>query len=339
MNNSNDNRNNTPIILLLGPTASGKTDLAMDLVKEIPAEIISVDSAMVYRGMDIGTGKPNAQQLCDAPHHLINIRDISEPYSAAEFCHDAIRLIHEIQSRNRIPLLVGGSMLYFRALLQGLSPLPSADPNIRAKLLSDAEKFGWKVMHDRLNVLDKEAALRIHPNDPQRIQRALEIYELTGQPQSALWGQPTQPLDNYPFSQHIFVILPEDRKLLHERISKRFHWMLEQGFMDEVQAIYRDIQSLELPLSLPALRAVGYRQALHYLAGDYTYDEMVDRAVASTRQLAKRQITWLRSLFRGEIHENKMNKMDEIIGKKQIHFLDLKNNHFDSLKSMIHCLP
>lgn len=349
-----------PVILLLGPTATGKTDLAIEFAKHIPSEIISVDSAMVYRGLNIGTGKPDASELKETKHHLIDIRDPSEPYSAAEFSLDAIHLIEDIRERGKIPLLVGGTMLYFRALLQGLSPLPSANKSVRAQLLKEAETTGWQAMHDRLKTLDPKAALRIHPNDPQRIQRALEIYEITGQAQSELWDSELWGLENnlsnppnlrktvFDFSPlHIFVILPEDRALLHDRIAKRFHWMLKQGFMAEVEKLYRDIQAGELSMDLPALRSVGYRQALHYLAGDCTYDEMVNRAIAATRQLAKRQITWLRSLFKftETALENRKYCKDDgqeqleqplKLQKEQIHFLDLQNNHLDSLKSMLH---
>lgn len=363
-----------PIILLLGPTASGKTDLAMELHSRIPVEIISVDSAMVYRGMDIGSGKPTPEQLKLAPHHLINIRNPQEPYSAAEFCQDAIQLIHQSRAAQRIPLLVGGSMLYFRALLQGLSPLPSANPEIRVRLSNEAENLGWQAMHYRLSIIDPKAALRIHPNDPQRIQRALEIYEVTGRTQSSFWeesqsGWGLQSLDFHESQDShecksreqnliIFVILPKNRQLLHERIQQRFHRMLEQGFMDEVQVLYQSLQSGNLQLSLPALRSVGYRQALQYLAGECSYDEMVSRAIAATRQLAKRQITWLRSLFktadreeteyREDIKDRTENNTEnqtenqtdngENKVKNRIHFLDIENNHLDSLTSVLHCL-
>lgn len=317
------------IILLMGPTAAGKTDLAIEFAKRIPSEIISVDSAMVYRGMDIGTGKPSAEQLNTVTHHLIDIRDPSEPYSAAEFRNDALKLIPDIQSRNRIPLLVGGTLLYFRSLLEGLSPLPSADPLIRAKLLKEAETLGWKAMHDRLMLVDPTAAQKIHPNDPQRIQRALEVYELTGEPMSSFWQRSAD--DHFLDQAHTkiinFAIMPKDRTLLHERIKRRFHEMLERGLMAEAESLYQRIQNQELDLSLPAMRAVGYRQLFHYLAGEYGYEEMVSRAIAATRQLAKRQLTWLRSL------SNSKNNLS-----MDFHGLDLENNHFDSLKTMIHCV-
>ncbi len=353
-----------PIVLLLGPTATGKTNLAIDFAKQIPSEIISVDSALVYRGMDIGTGKPNVKQLQEVPHHLIDIREPNEPYSAAEFCRDAITLIQEIRTRQRIPLLVGGTMLYFRSLLQGLSPLPSADSNIRSRLLVEAETLGWKAMHDRLKVLDPKAASRIHPNDPQRIQRALEIYELSGQSQSALWevsassgnfgGLFQTHINNKEDKNHldfggslnIFVVFPKNRALLHERIRQRFHQMLQQGLIEEVQTFYQKVQSGDLHLNLPALRAVGYRQALEYLAGEYTYEEMVNRAIAATRQLAKRQMTWLRSLFKNkDMDRDTETGIDintdidtETKKEKRINILDIENNHLDSLKSMVHCL-
>lgn len=356
-----------PILLLLGPTATGKTDLALAFAKHLAlkggafknTEIISVDSAMVYKGMDIGTGKPSQKELAETPHHLIDIRDPSVPYSAAEFARDALHCIQEIRARNHIPLLVGGSMLYFRALLQGLSLLPAADQNIRRKLLEEAERLGWKALHDRLSTIDPEASKEIHPNDPQRIQRALEIYQLTGQTRSELWGsQPssefaTETTETTPslwewaktmessegkaVNIFVFIILPSDRAQLHERIEQRFLKMIDQGFMKEVECLYDRLQNGELQFNLPALRSVGYRQALECLALTYDPAEMVKRAIAATRQLAKRQITWIRSLTNPENPQSALNSRNQK-DSVQIHFLDLKNNHLDSLKSMIHCV-
>lgn len=283
-----------PVIFLMGPTASGKTDLAANLLAHIPAEIISVDSALVYRGMDIGTAKPDAALLARAPHHLINIRDPAEPYSAAEFAADAIPLIADISARGRIPLLVGGTMLYFRVLLDGLGDLPPSDPAVRAAILAEAEQHGWPSLHAQLMAVDPDTATKLHPNHSQRIQRALEVYRLTGVPASQLRGQTgggaVEPIgDDYRIVQ--LGLLSHRRELLHQRIALRFQQMLEQGLVGEVEQLYR---RGDLSVELPSVRAVGYRQVWGYLAGDYGYEEMVARGLAATRQLAKRQLTWLR---------------------------------------------
>lgn len=273
----------------MGPTASGKTDLAVQLVQELPCDIISVDSAMVYRGMDIGTAKPDARTLAIAPHRLIDICDPSEAFSASQFRELALNEINDILSQGRIPLLVGGTMLYFRALEQGLSPLPSADPEVRARIENEADKHGWQVLHDRLTEIDPAAAARIHVNDPQRIQRALEVFELTGEPLSA-WFE--REIDNdLPCRIVKIVIAPEDRAILHQRIEARFHHMLKNGFVEEVEGLYR---RGDLHPDLPSMRAVGYRQVWNYLAGLYDYETMVERGITATRQFAKRQFTWLR---------------------------------------------
>lgn len=280
-----------PIVCLMGPTASGKTDLAVSLVESLPMDIISVDSVMVYRGMDIGSAKPDADTLACAPHRLIDICDPAEAYSAARFRDDAMREVAEITGQGRIPLLVGGTMLYFRALLHGLSMLPSADAEVRARLEAEAEADGWASLHRRLVEVDPKAAARIHPNDPQRIQRALEVYELTGTPLSEL--QQTQQVDQplaYPVIK--LAVAPADRSILHERIAQRFELMLQQGLIDEVEVLR---QRGDLHLDMPALRAVGYRQVWEYLSGSLNYEEMVKRGIIATRQLAKRQFTWLRS--------------------------------------------
>lgn len=278
------------IVCLMGPTASGKTDLAVALVERLPFEIISVDSAMVYKGMDIGTAKPDAATLRKAPHRLIDFLDPAEPYSAARFRDDALREIKDIVAHDRIPLLVGGTMLYFRSLLQGLAELPAADETVRAELLAQAAQSGWPAMHAQLAAVDPASARRIHPNDPQRIQRALEVYRLTGVPLSQWHARSAQHL---PYRAVLFGLLPGDRAVLHARISRRFDLMLEQGLLEEVTTLYA---RGDLDEDKPAIRAVGYRQVWQYLAGEIDRTSMRDKAVATTRQLAKRQLTWLRSM-------------------------------------------
>lgn len=271
----------------MGPTATGKTGIAIRLAQAFPFDIISVDSAMVYRGLDIGSATPTSEELAKAPHRLINLRGPSEPYSAADFCEDALREIKDIIAAGRRPLLVGGTMLYFKALQQGLSPLPKADPAIREALEKEAEAKGWQALHDRLKAIDPVAAARIHPNDPQRLQRALEVYEITGQPLSSLQAQ--SPSHDYEFLN--IGLLPADRDKLREQIAKRFHQMLAEGFIDEVRALY---ERGDLHPDLPAIRAVGYRQVWDYLSGKLAEKEMVEKAIIATGQLAKRQTTWLR---------------------------------------------
>lgn len=279
-----------PAIFLLGPTASGKTDIAVRLVEDLPCEIISVDSAMVYRGMDIGTAKPGAEILARAPHRLIDICDPVEAYSAAQFAQDALREMDEICAKGNIPLLVGGTFLYFRALYEGLSPLPAADPKIRAQLDAEARAVGWSNMHQRLASIDPETSKRIHPNDPQRIQRALEIYELTGETMSSILHRDNP--GELPYNISRLILAPSDRSVLHDRIAIRFNNMLESGLIDEVEQLYR---RGDLHTDLPAIRAVGYRQVWAYLEGELQYDEMIQRGIVATRQFAKRQFTWLRS--------------------------------------------
>jgi tRNA dimethylallyltransferase len=277
------------VILLMGPTASGKTGAAVELVQHLPLEIVSVDSALVYRGMDIGTAKPDTETLRVAPHRLIDIRDPSEVYSAAEFRNDALREMDAIRAHGNTPLLVGGTMLYFRALQQGLSDLPAADTGVRAQLEAEAREKGWQAMHARLRRIDPQSADRIHPNDPQRIQRALEVYELSGLSLSELCAAGRQAPPAYRFLS--IILAPEQREVLHERIRQRFELMLAQGFLDEVRRLRarRDLNP-----GLPSMRAVGYRQAWEYLEGRLSEDEWVERAVIATRQYAKRQLTWLR---------------------------------------------
>lgn len=276
------------IICLLGPTASGKTNLALALTKYLPIEIISVDSALIYRGMDIGTAKPDATILQSVPHHLINTHDPIEAYSAADFCRDVEQLIPAIIARKKIPLLVGGTMLYFRSLWQGLAILPPADPLIRQQIDTRAATEGWETLHNELKKVDPDAAARIHPNDPQRIQRALEVYYITGQPLSSFFTQN----QTTPYAILKLAIAPHDRALLHQRIANRFDQMLNQGFVTEVEALRA---RGDLSLALPSMRAVGYRQVWEYLDGNYDYDTMREKAIVATRQLAKRQLTWLRS--------------------------------------------
>lgn len=273
----------------MGPTASGKTDLAIALRKQFPVDIISVDSALIYRDMDIGTAKPTAEELAQAPHRLIDIRDPSEAYSAADFRADALREMEEIVAKGRIPLLVGGTMLYFKALLEGLSPLPSADPVIRAKIELEAKEHGWQALHDELCRIDPVAGARIHPNDPQRLSRALEVFRISGKTLTELTETKGEPL---PYEVHQFAIAPKERGDLHHRIELRFQKMMDAGFEEEVRALY---DRGDLNPDMPSIRCVGYRQMWDYLAGSCSLDDAVYRGVCATRQLAKRQITWLRS--------------------------------------------
>ncbi|WP_074011912.1 tRNA (adenosine(37)-N6)-dimethylallyltransferase MiaA [Candidatus Sodalis sp. SoCistrobi] len=275
-------------IFLMGPTASGKTALAMALRQHLPVEIISVDSALIYRGMDIGTAKPGADELARAPHRLIDIRDPAEAYSAADFRRDALKEMAEITEAGRIPLLVGGTMLYFKALLEGLSPLPPADPEVRARIEREAETLGWQALHRQLQQIDPIAANRIHPNDPQRLSRALEVFFVSGNTLTELTKISGEAL---AYRVHQFAIAPLDRALLHQRIAQRFHQMLAAGFEHEVSTLFA---RGDLHREMPSLRCVGYRQMWSYLADETDYDDMVFRGICATRQLAKRQMTWLR---------------------------------------------
>ena len=308
------------IIFLMGPTASGKTDLAVRLLEKFPCEIISVDSALVYRGMDIGTAKPDAELLAKAPHHLIDICDPAESYSAARFAEDARSLIQDIENKGKIPLLVGGTGLYFRALQQGLSDLPSADPSIRERLLREAQEIGWAALHSRLATLDPEAAQRINKNDQQRIQRALEVCELTGQPMSVCFGQKNSP--DLPYRVLKLVIAPQDREILRERIAQRFHKMLDAGLIDEVKQLF---QRSDLNLESPAIRSVGYRQVWHYLMGEWDYPQMVERGIIATRQLAKRQLTWLRREQDAQWFDSEALDLTVKISSVVNHFLNNNN--------------
>lgn len=279
------------VISIMGPTASGKTGLAIDLLDLINGEIISVDSALVYRGMDIGSAKPTLQEQSRAPHRLIDIRDPAEPYSAADFCHDAKQEIEDILSQGKTPILVGGTMLYFKALIEGLSDLPEADPEIRAEIEGQAKAFGWPSIHAELKRVDPVSADKIHPNHSQRLSRALEVYKITGQPLSSFHGHLVGGVgDKYDWAH--FALAPQRRKILHDRIALRFKAMLQQGFLEEMRGL---IDRGDLHPDLPSMRSVGYRQAWDYLQGKCSYDEMVEQGIVATRRLAKRQLTWLRA--------------------------------------------
>ena len=289
-----------PAIFLMGPTAAGKTDLAIELTKVLPCELISVDSALVYRGMDIGTAKPSKALLAEHPHRLIDILDPAEAYSAADFRRDALEAMADITSRGKIPLLVGGTMLYYKALLDGLAQMPAADPQVRADIEQEAARLGWQALHDQLAAVDPVSAARIHPNDPQRLSRALEVYRVSGQSMTAhrerQSAQSTEAAASgrgqLPYTVANLAIAPANRQVLHERIAQRFTQMLEQGFVDEVIALR---SRGDLHAGLPSIRAVGYRQVWDHLDGKLTFTEMQERGIIATRQLAKRQFTWLRS--------------------------------------------
>ncbi|HEY5798979.1 MAG TPA: tRNA (adenosine(37)-N6)-dimethylallyltransferase MiaA [Burkholderiaceae bacterium] len=282
-------------VAIMGPTASGKTASALAIARELPCEIISVDSALVYRGMDIGTAKPTKEEQAQAPHHLIDILDPLDSYSVAQFCLDATRLVGEITARGRLPLLVGGTMLYFKGLADGLDELPQADSALRARLDAEAAQFGMPALHARLATLDPVTAARLDPNDSQRIQRALEVCELTGQPMSALFAQ--RAPHALPFELLSFALEPSDRSVLHTRIAQRFDLMLDgsQGttLLDEMEVLRR---RGDLHPGLPSMRCVGYRQAWEFFDGLYDLPAMREKGIAATRQLAKRQLTWLRSM-------------------------------------------
>jgi tRNA dimethylallyltransferase len=278
-----------PVVFLMGPTASGKSEFALALADSLPGEIISVDSAKVYCGMDIGTAKPNLALRQRYPHHLIDILDPLETYSAGRFYSDALALMKAVYERGRIPLLVGGTMLYFHALEHGISPLPPADLEIRAALEREAAEKGLRALHLRLAKVDPVAAQRIHSNDPQRIQRALEVFELTGKPLSELIATGQEP--DLPYRVIKLILIPRERAILHARIERRFRAMLEAGFLEEVKRLFA---RPELTIELPSIRAVGYRQAWLYLQGRLSFPAMVERALTATRQMAKRQLTWLR---------------------------------------------
>lgn len=272
----------------MGPTASGKTDLAIRLRQTLPVEVISVDSALIYKGMDIGTAKPSPSELSAAPHRLIDILDPTESYSVMNFREDALREMADITSQGKIPLLVGGTMLYYKALLDGLSPLPSANPTIRAEIEAKATQFGWQALHTELLNIDPVAGKRINPNDSQRINRALEVFYISGKTMTELTEQQGEAI---PYRIMQFAIAPQDRTVLHQRIEQRFHKMMKLGFEQEVRKLFA---RGDLHIELPSIRCVGYRQMWEYLEGKISLDEAIFKGICATRQLAKRQITWLR---------------------------------------------
>lgn len=298
-------------INIMGPTASGKTALAIALTKKLPCEIISVDSALIYKGMNVGTAKPTEQELAEAPHRLIDILDPADSYSVAEFRRDALREMADITSRGNIPILVGGTMLYFKSLVDGIAELPASVPEIRKQIENEAKEKGWEVLHAELQRVDPESAQRIHPNDPQRLGRALEVYRISGLSMTSLMQSNSEPAP-YQFLQ--FAISPKERAVLHEIIAKRFGLMLQAGLEKEVSNL---MARGDLHLDLPSMRCVGYRQMWQYLSGELNLQEMQEKAVAATRQLAKRQLTWLR-------------------GWQHVTWLDTFDS--DNVKSVLNCI-
>ena len=294
-------------IALMGPTASGKSALALEWAERLGGEIVSVDSALVYRGLDIGAAKPDAAERARVPHHLLDLRDPWQAYSAAEFANDARVAVDAIVARGKLPILAGGTSLYFHALLHGLSPMPEADPGLRAAITQEAAQRGWPALHAELATVDPVAAARIHVTDPQRIQRALEVWRASGRPISEWQRERRQP--SLPLRVLKLVLAPRERSVLHERIAHRFDAMLAAGFLDEVRCLRAlpQLGGIAQPLDLPALRAVGYRQAWEHLEGATTADEFRDRAIFATRQLAKRQLTWLR----GELDARWFNPVED----------------------------
>jgi len=306
-----------PAIFLMGPTASGKTSLAIKMRKRFPVDIISVDSALVYRGMDVGTAKPDAGTLRLAPHALIDIRDPAETYSVAEFRADALEEMSKITSRGRVPLLAGGTMLYFKALSQGLAQLPAASPELRQALEAQAREAGWPAMHAQLAARDPEIAGRIHPNDSQRISRALEVIELTGRKMSKLQQEQEEQALDYRVLK--IIACPQPRATLHERIEMRFQQMLDEGFMDEMKRLRK---RGDLKREMPSMKCVGYRQAWSFLEGEDSCDEMCLKAVAATRQLAKRQLTWLRQVTGALWYDPTVGSAQETVFRKVEEFLE-----------------
>ncbi len=299
-------------VLLMGPTASGKTPLALALARTLPVEIVSVDSAQIYRGMDLGTAKPLASEREGVPHHLVDIIDPTEAYSAARFRADALKLMREITARGRIPVLAGGTMLYFKALREGLSELPDADEGIRAQIDAEAAARGWPALHAELSKVDPQTAARLKPNDAQRIQRALEVFRLSGEPMSQLLGRRKRAA--LPFRLIELALVPSDRGVLHRRIEARFDAMLERGLVEELRALR---ERYALRAGLPSMRCVGYRQAWQFLEGEIDRGELRDRGIFATRQLAKRQLTWLRATRELEIFDC----LDRAIVEKSAEFV------------------
>ena len=281
-----------PTLFILGPTASGKTALALSLAQSHPIEIISVDSALVYRGMDIGTAKPTTAEREICPHHLIDIIEPTEAYSAAQFATDATRLIHEIHARGNLPVLVGGTMLYVKALLEPLTELPESNAEIRADIDAQAKQHGWAYLHAQLAQFDPVTAERLKPTDAQRINRAIEIYRVSGKPMSQWWAEDTRT-HTLPFTPILTALIPEPRSVLHERINQRFVQMVDNGFLNEMHTLRA---RGDLTVDMPSMRCVGYRQAWEFLEGTVDYDTFIDKGQAATRQLAKRQMTWIRGM-------------------------------------------
>lgn len=304
-------------IFLMGPTASGKTAAAVSLSQKFPLEIISVDSALVYRDMNIGTAKPDAATLAIAPHHLIDLIAPTEIYSAAQFRADVLPLMADITARGRVPLLVGGTMLYFKALREGLSDMPQADPALRAEIEQDAAERGWPALHHDLAQVDAITAARLKPNDSQRIQRALEVIRLTGKPMSDAWASGREAA--LPYRVLPLALMPVDRQVLHDRIAQRFDDMLRMGLLEELSSLRAHY---DLHAELPSMRCVGYRQAWSYQMGDYDYDEMRDRGVFATRQLAKRQITWLRAMPDTVMLDSLDERIESLLADKVADFLN-----------------
>ncbi|SET18857.1 tRNA (adenosine(37)-N6)-dimethylallyltransferase MiaA [Thalassotalea agarivorans] len=293
-----------PVVTIMGPTASGKTALAMQLYDQLPCEIVSVDSALVYKGMDIGTAKPTQEELAQYPHQLIDLIDPLESYSAAEFCKDALAQIARIRSQGKVPILVGGTMMYFKSLIDGISNLPEANAAVRAEIEQEAKDKGWPAMHELLASFDAESAERIHPNDPQRLTRAIEVFRVSGHTLSQLIQEKGDKVDGDVLQ---FALIPNDRKVLHDRIELRFDQMIAQNFEQEVVKLKA---RGDLHLDLPSIRCVGYRQMWQYLDGEFDHEEMIFRGVCATRQLAKRQLTWLRSW--PNVHTLKMEASDNL---------------------------
>lgn len=297
-------------IFIMGPTASGKTALAMRVYDSMACELISVDSVLIYKGMDIGSAKPSLEEQQRYPHHLIDFLEPNQAYSAADFRRDALSLMQDIHQRDKTPVLVGGTMMYFNILLNGMSQVPNADEKIRAEILWQAEQLGWDVLHQQLAEIDPESAQRIHPNDPQRIQRALEVYRSSGKTMTQWREIEHQQKQDFPFHAVQFALAPEDRAILHQRIADRFDQMLEQGFQQEVEAL---MARGDLQADMPSMRAVGYRQMWQHLHGEFDYAAMREKGVAATRQLAKRQLTWLRSW--PDLHWLYSSAADELCSK------------------------
>lgn len=299
-----------PAIFLMGATASGKTALSVALAQQLNAEIISVDSALVYRGLDIGSAKPTLEERQGITHHLIDILDPSEVYSTGRFRREALQLMQDITERGKVPLLVGGTMLYFNALFNGLAMLPNASPEIRQQLEQELADKGKQAMHLRLQQIDPESAAKIHPNDPQRVQRALEVYEISGKTRTQFFMEAQQ--HSIPYQHIKLMVMPTDRHILHAKIAERFKLMIQQGLIDEVNTLF---QRGDLDVTLPAIRAVGYRQVWSYLQGEYDMDTMIEKGIIATRQLAKRQFTWLRREQQAVIFESYQPNLSECVLK------------------------